>query len=255
MSNRLKGGKKIALLLAVVFCFSLGKNSRAEDIYPTALPNAVGPYITVKINGADIFNDDMLTSKPYISFSVTDTVSIESGSVRLFIDEKEILPPRLKVGQPSITTVLGSFEAGENDKLSVGDHKIQVYATDSAGQTRAWERKGLHVYNGEIKIVDEIEITPVPSNGVSINYKLTRDAPVSIYLYDMVGHLVWRGNFDAGQSGGRAGLNQINWQASDAEGNPVAGGKYPFRILAEMSGAKKAIGKGMVTLSASRPQN
>ena len=252
----LKGGKFLALLLGVLFCFPLSINGVEEETYPASPSNATGPYITAKINGADIFNNDMITSRPKITFSVTGTVSIESSAVRLFIDEKEVLPPSLKMGKPTISRVQGSFEAADREKLAVGDHKIQIYAADSTGQMRYWERKGLHVYNGEIKIVDEIDIAPTPLNdGVNINYKLTRDAPISIYLYDMMGRLIWRSNYDEGQSGGRAGINQITWKGSDADGHPVAVGKYPFRLLADMSGAKKAIGKGTVNLSASHLQN
>ena len=74
-----------------------------------------------------------------------------------------------------------------------------------------------------------------------IQYSLSRDARVSIYIYDLAGRLVRRLLEDEPRGRGNHGEN---WDGRDDRGRKVASGVYFYRI--ETGGGKKAFGKILV---------
>ena len=82
---------------------------------------------------------------------------------------------------------------------------------------------------------------PNPFNPrTSIRFYLPARGEVSLDIYDVRGALIRRlatGNFDAGP-------HSIDWDGSDAHGQPVASGMYVYRLVTE----KKSIAKKMMLL-------
>jgi hypothetical protein len=66
-----------------------------------------------------------------------------------------------------------------------------------------------------------------------IMYTLTKDVPVRITLYDLLGFRVRRWDFSAGQNGGRAGANQFFWDGTNEAGQKVSKGGYLAQIEIE----------------------
>ena len=63
-----------------------------------------------------------------------------------------------------------------------------------------------------------------------ISYKLDRDVPVSITLYDLLGVKVRSWNFPAGSNGGKIGANSFLWDGTNESGQKVSKGGYIAQI-------------------------
>jgi len=74
-----------------------------------------------------------------------------------------------------------------------------------------------------------------PQEGpTTITYCLDKDVPVTIIIYDLMGHLVQIFKVDAGANGGREGKdNKITWDGTNQAGSLVANGGYLCRIMVE----------------------
>lgn len=63
-----------------------------------------------------------------------------------------------------------------------------------------------------------------------ISYHLSGPYAVRITLYDLTGFRVRQWEFSPGQSGGRAGLNQVLWDGTNEAGRKVSKGGYLAQI-------------------------
>src|SRR3954464_8586090 len=68
-----------------------------------------------------------------------------------------------------------------------------------------------------------------------IAYSLVQDAPVSVEIYDLLGHKVRGWKFWAGVNGGRSGANSITWDGTNELGQKVSKGGYIAEIVIETS--------------------
>jgi flagellar hook assembly protein FlgD len=74
-----------------------------------------------------------------------------------------------------------------------------------------------------------VKVFPNPaSEQVNIEYELTREAPVTMGIYDLGGRLLasWNeGNMPSGK-------HLLTWNGTDAGGRTIQNGTYIFRLLA-----------------------
>jgi hypothetical protein len=63
-----------------------------------------------------------------------------------------------------------------------------------------------------------------------ITYRLSGDYPVSVTLYDLLGHKVRDWTFRSGDNGGRSGINAFLWDGTNENGQKVARGGYLAQI-------------------------
>ncbi|UCE03726.1 MAG: hypothetical protein JSW67_05940 [Candidatus Latescibacterota bacterium] len=70
----------------------------------------------------------------------------------------------------------------------------------------------------------------------TIAYKLADNASVRIELYTLSGGLVLRQEFQAGEVGGRVGLNEYVWDGRNGDGDFVSSGGYLLVVEAEGAG-------------------
>jgi len=76
-----------------------------------------------------------------------------------------------------------------------------------------------------------------------IHYNLGADGDVRIRIFNPAGLLVWEQSFNAGNSGGRAGPNEILWDGKTGDGRSVGRGIY-LAVL-EYGGEKTVIKIGV----------
>ena len=69
-----------------------------------------------------------------------------------------------------------------------------------------------------------------------IAYRLERDVPVTVTLYDLLGFRVRRWSFAMGENGGRQGVNNFFWDGTDGTGRKVSKGGYLAQIEIELPG-------------------
>lgn len=70
----------------------------------------------------------------------------------------------------------------------------------------------------------------------TIAYKLDDNATVSMRIYTLSGRLVLEKTFNTGGPGGAAGLNEIEWDGKNGQGELVASGGYIVLVQAEGTG-------------------
>jgi hypothetical protein len=70
-----------------------------------------------------------------------------------------------------------------------------------------------------------------------IAYRLDKDVPVSVTLYDLFGFRVRRWQFAMGQNGGRAGVNNFWWDGTNEAGQKVSKGGYLAQIEIDLPGS------------------
>jgi len=98
---------------------------------------------------------------------------------------------------------------------------------------------GMQPLPGEI--ISEVTNAPNPfdtrkaglEGKTQISYRLVSDLPVSVTLYDLLGHRVKRWSFSAGADGGRAGENKFLWDGTNDSGQKVSKGGYLAQIEIE----------------------
>jgi len=99
----------------------------------------------------------------------------------------------------------------------------------------------VEVAGGPLAVLD-IPITyPSPfdmrtQSTVTIQYTLSQNADIDIYVIDVGGSRVKRFNCDSGAEGGSAGINKITWDGRNPMGMQVGNGIYVGTIVARQEG-------------------
>lgn len=70
----------------------------------------------------------------------------------------------------------------------------------------------------------------------TIAYKLADDARVTMKIYTLTGSPVFKTEYSAGMTGGLAGLNEVQWDGRNGEGEIVSSGGYILVVEAERNG-------------------
>jgi len=74
-----------------------------------------------------------------------------------------------------------------------------------------------------------------------VAYRLDKDVPVMVTLYDLLGMRVRRWEFATGQNGGRQGTNTFNWDGTNETGRKVSKGGYIAQIEIDVPGAAVSV--------------
>jgi len=152
----------------------------------------------------------------------------------------------------SIKDINKALSAGtpEMGKLSPGKNEIEILITDNNGSTS--EVIKLLVLSGETKIVDAPLASPSPysplrdNNGITIQYTLSANAGIDLYIYSVAGELVKKISCQEGSEGGSAGLNKVKWNGAPDRGGILGNGTYMGTIIARAD--NKMIGKFKVNV-------
>jgi len=135
------------------------------------------------------------------------------------------------------------------DVLPVGDHVFTFYAGNAIGST--YETANVSVMSGQVEVLGTPISYPSPvflssQNSVMLQYGLSKDANIDIYLFDITATVVKKFSFNAGQNGGKAAgtanPNKVTWDLMTDQGTRVAVGTYLWEIVDRDN--KRIIGKG-----------
>lgn len=132
-----------------------------------------------------------------------------------------------------------------------GSYFIRLTVKDKAGNARTF------ITNVEVilsnpsgaSVTSLVKASPNPFNPsvqaeTFLNYDLSSNYTITLYLFDLSGELIWQKYIQAGEEGGKQGPNLVPWNGKNLYGQGVANGVYIFKILAEVGGAKKSIASG-----------
>jgi hypothetical protein len=203
-----------------------------------APPDFVLPVISdFKIDGREVFNGDIISSTPRITARISDEGDpAKIASIEVLADSIQIYS-----GSPgsAFNTSTGTFEylVPAAQPIPKGTYTLLLRAYDLPPTSNSTEesRSGIRVFLRDVGVKGPVlnlpnPFSPLSGQGTYISYNLKSDTDISVYVYDITSHLVWRGNFSAGSEGGRAGYNEVYWSGRSEFGNVVPNGMYIVRV-------------------------
>ena len=102
------------------------------------------------------------------------------------------------------------------------------------GGSPATLASAFHIVGAPLDIIGTVYNFPNPfdpdDGPTVIKYTLTVDADIIINLYNINGEKIWYRRFPAGTEGGKAGLNQVIWNARNVFDASVPNGVYVCQI-------------------------
>ncbi len=195
------------------------------------------------IAGVGLKDGDTISSTLEITVSLSGETTISSASVKtqatlggvknVYVDGVNVAFTLVSVTGTSATIRL-------NDPIAVGTHTVKIITYDTAGTEYILERTGLVVSSGVVTTTGPTLVYPNPYDpsvgNVKITYYLSVDTATTLYAFDTSGRLVWKSNYISGINGGKAGYNEVSWNAVDMFGNPLTSDVYLISIIDQSSG-------------------
>ena len=135
-----------------------------------------------------------------------------------------------------------------------GEYSFTFHASSKgniASATSVTQQALVTVMGGPLRLIGTPLTFPSPysvkAHGiVSVQYTLSNNANIEIYLISVGGERVWRKICDSGAEGGSAGTNKVAWNGTTDMGYTVGSGIYVGTIVARDEG--KLLGKFKLTV-------
>jgi hypothetical protein len=240
------GGGYITSLSAGVLSSGKSKNLAYQSIAGFmaglfASQDTTGPVIAdLKVNGSIVKANDFIQSSPILTATITDGSGISTPECYAGYDSTTIYFSAL-TGTSSYNIATGALTMDLGTMMD-GTHALKIFAKDSVGNTSSVE-VSVKVDTGDVK-ADAVLVYPNPFNpnqgNLRIAYKLSKDAAVTIYVFNAVNQPIYKRDIASGADGGHAGYNEVTWNGVDNFGEQLANDIYFARIVAD---GKKVIGK------------
>ncbi|MDI6731809.1 MAG: Ig-like domain-containing protein, partial [Candidatus Margulisbacteria bacterium] len=195
------------------------------------------------INGSSVYPGDTINSRPSIEVVITSSNSLESG--RITIDSVPSALSFIKVDNNYYST----HEV--TTALANGSHTITVEAFDILGNGMTYEVTALYTQSSSSASIQGVPLNyPNPFNPSTqttrIGYTLSKDSNVTLNIFDLHGNLIIKNTYSSGQTGGKAGYNEITWDGKASNNSTVGNGIYLYFLIAD--GQVVQNGKGKLTV-------
>jgi len=201
----------------------------------------------------------IVSNKAKIKFKVEGKDGFAADKVSLAIDENTADSKGL--GSHDLAAIILSgaqdnptaaeFEYNFKEKgieLKEGEHTLVFKASNAGGAAQATAK--VSVYGGPPKVIKTPLAYPNPAKiqdqKVVLQYQLSSDAKIAVYILSSDAALLRKYTFDSGQKGGSAGYNNIVWDLKTDQGGSAGGGVYLFNVV-DLD-QQKVLNKGKITL-------
>lgn len=189
---------------------------------------------SVEFDGQSVIDNDYINPNPVITGIVTSSASIISPEVtRIIIDGAATAFSDFVIPN-TYTASNGAFSFSlASSALSAGTHYVTIEAYDQNSNSDTYSRTVV-VDTGEQK-ASAVYFFPNPydpgTGPGKIAYTLTKSEDVSIYIFNIVGQLVFKDTFIAGGPGASAGYNEVEFSGTSVFGNNLPNDIYFLRIV------------------------
>ncbi|MFC1568071.1 hypothetical protein ACFL37_00040 [Candidatus Margulisiibacteriota bacterium] len=230
-----------------------GERLYQPEVYTEGMPFVISksPQIEAKISIAEPF---LLSSNTGDYAIVLDAGTASSRD--LTISEANMTLKVMGAGDEfkSFTLLYGQNDSEKLD-LADGEHVFTVTAKSSGtvggSQSTATVLATVEVMGGPLRLIGTPITYPSPYSPtrdklVTIQYLLSEDANVAIYLFDVGGIRVMRLLPNAGEEGGSAGINKVTWDGRTERGVMAGNAIYVGTILNRDE--NKLLGKFKLTI-------
>jgi hypothetical protein len=213
-----------------------GKSYVKVDLTPPSQPGQPVP-------------DQALSGKPEPTgrFNVawTESKDMESGLVVYELQERVDTDPVWRTVSSNIASDSLNYQVSPEVTVYEDGARRQVTGThfyfyrirslNRAGSYSEWSEASKAAPTGlPEEVISQVSNYPNPVDSskqdTNITYILNQNAEVTITIYDLMGHLVYRFHFDPGEEGGSVGTNVVPWSCINELGDKIATGGYLARI-------------------------
>jgi len=205
--------------------------------------DSTAPKVGIKVAGVSLKGGDHVDRDTTFEITLTDNINLDAASISLIFD-----------GSPASYTVISQSETSiqleyEVTDLAEGTHSIKAEVKDAAGNLGEKEITDLKVTHGPAEVIGPVLSYPTPFSPprdkvCKLVYNLSRSAEVKIVMYGPTG-VVWTRVYSAGENGGRAGYNEVDFTGiSDVSNMILSKHIYLYQIL--IDGQLKAKGRVVI---------
>lgn len=231
--------------------------SLPQGVWTSGGTTGLAPTISRVYIGNRAYRNGMVTgSKPRITATISyDAVAgidrdYTYGAVTIDEDDlaKAIIFASSEVtyeapgpGAPPYTYTLSAVSNSPLPGLPAGGtHTLKIRVRDASKLNSSTWTGYVGVMSGGVQMIGAAYNYPNPfrplstdpnQNTTRIAYNLSVDAAVTLIIYDITGHEVYRKAFHSGASGGQAGLNSVPFNGQSMFGEALGNGMYLYKLI------------------------
>ena len=197
---------------------------------------SANPKIGAKVNSISALDMDSIKIKINAEGGVTSIKDIKINEAN--ITNKEFSAKGIEA--KTLTALTFAYDVPDEYKLGDGVNTVTFYATDVNGKMTS-EVATVKVLSGPVKVIGPVLTYPSPfsptrDKQVTIQYTLSADSNIDVFLFSPVGETVMKFNISSAQNGGSAGVNKITWDGTKPSGRIAGNGAYSGAIVAKDEG-------------------
>ncbi|HAR63689.1 MAG TPA: hypothetical protein DCS13_09520 [Candidatus Margulisbacteria bacterium] len=225
------------------------KTASIKSIHTLSLGDLTAPAITaIKFDNKEVIESDYVKAKPLISAIIDETGSgLATWNISI-IDAYNLTVNSTSGFGNLVTGSALVITDNVATALTAGSYSVKISVMDGAGNSTSLSTPTFNVSDGfQIKHVLN---GPNPFNpkkeSTSIQYQLTDDADVNIYIYSISGEKLWHQHINQGDlNGGSSGFNKVTWNGINSFDEMVANGVYVVYVIAK-NGSTTKTGKAKI---------
>ena len=192
----------------------------------------------------------IVSATPKISAKVKSEHGIDMSQVFMVLNENDpALAKTFQIQSAHVTAqsqdsgvvkaMSFAYQVAKEDRLPEGDNQITFKAQNAAGQTL--EVASVIVKAGPLEVIGTPMTFPSPFSptkhgNVDIQYELSKDANIDIYLIGVGGVRIKKWSLLAGSEGGSAGINKVSWDGVADAGYYAGNAIYVGTIISRDEG-------------------
>jgi hypothetical protein len=214
-------------------------------------------FNNVRFNGRPYYQGNVVSATPIITSVITADVSdpLREDYCTMEVDGVPVVTSYTFTMMPGADPNARLLTINVRTPLQaqpVGLHFIRIGIMSNLGAVATWEGTVV-VMSGAVQMVGPAynyrnPFKPLSGdpdwNTTKIMYNLNVEATITIIIYDLTGQEVYRNTFGGGSEGGRAGINQVEWNGRSIFGDVVGNGMYLYKIIS----GNKVIGSGKLVV-------
>jgi hypothetical protein len=198
------------------------------------------PKITIKVAATSYFGIDP------DRFEIIKGTNTYTAAPSDIVSKITYAPPSTVVQSMTV-----EYNLPQTDLLSEGTTDLTFRTYENSQTVSTDEVASVTVVGGEPRVVGVPIIFPSPvrlktDKQATFQYTLSHDVNVDLYVFDISARVVKKMMHNAGQEGGSAGINKINWDLITDQGTLVASGIHVFTIVELETG--RPLGRGKFTV-------
>lgn len=213
------------------------------DMNPPAIAN-------LTLNGHRRFARDIVSAVIRVKARITDDIPGNVGKIEIWMNDTLKFSCSAGDWKGAYNEESGEFEF-ELPGLAPGEYTFKIVAADKLGNRAQESIAQLKVPSPseEVGMIGDPlnypnPFSPLKGEKTYFAYVLSRDAEITIFLYNILGQPLWKKTFRAGEEGGKAGYNEMGWGALSDFGDILGNGIYIYKFVYN----NKIIGRGKLTV-------